>query len=310
MAIYDKNGNELNVGSSMFVNVKDFGAKGNGAVNDATAIQAAFDSISSTGGIVYFPTGTYAVGSAVKFYSNQTVWFENGAKLIALSSSVNNLMRAACDLTITGYNGVHDVTVYGATFDGSAFSANNTLFGFAHCKNIIVDSCRFIKPYGLSHNLEINSSYNVRVQNCYFDRGGNPGANGEMLQIDSATYGAWMDDSNTDGTISKCVEIHNCTFENNTASPAIGNHSVAQQQIRIHDNLFNNLTGTRGAIHFDSATANVDIYSNTFLDCAIGIGSESGSYYIHDNRFTGVTTAISGTASVAHNNMINGTFTA
>lgn len=310
MAIFDYEGNVLATGGANYVDVTAFGAKGDGSTDDASAIQDAFDSISSTGGIVYFPVGTYLVSTAVKFYTNQTVWFENGAVIKAKTSAVNNLMRAACDTTITGYNGVHDAIIYNVTFDGSAFNVNNTLFGFSHCKNILVDSCRFVNPYGLSHNFEVNSSYNVHIQNCYFNRGGNPQGNGEMLQIDSATYGAWMDDSNTDGTVSKFVDVSQCTFENNSGSPAIGNHNGQQQQIRIHDNLFNNLTGTRGAIHFDSSTSNVDIYNNTFLDCTTGVGSSRDSYYIHDNRFTGVTTAIAGELSIAHDNMVNGTFIA
>lgn len=57
-------------------------------------------------------------------------------------------------------------------------------------------------------------------------------------------------------------------------------------------------------------TTNVDIYNNTFNDCEIGVGSYGSTYYIHDNRFVGVTTAIDGSTSVAHANMINGTYTA
>ncbi len=47
-----------------FVNVKDFGATGNGVTNDRPAIQAAIDSLytnSIGGGTVYFPPGTYRI---------------------------------------------------------------------------------------------------------------------------------------------------------------------------------------------------------------------------------------------------------
>ena len=43
-------------------NVMDFGAKGDGVTDDSAAIQAAIDSLLTTGGIVYFPPGIYLIG--------------------------------------------------------------------------------------------------------------------------------------------------------------------------------------------------------------------------------------------------------
>ncbi|XQA66224.1 glycosyl hydrolase family 28-related protein [Xanthomonas sacchari] len=46
---------------SPIVNVKDFGAVGDGATNDQPAIQAALDSVGTDGGYVFFPAGSYRV---------------------------------------------------------------------------------------------------------------------------------------------------------------------------------------------------------------------------------------------------------
>jgi hypothetical protein len=45
------------------VSVKDFGAVGDGVTNDTAAIQAAITALSASGGIVYFPAGTYVISS-------------------------------------------------------------------------------------------------------------------------------------------------------------------------------------------------------------------------------------------------------
>jgi len=54
-----------------FISVKDFGAVGNGATNDASAIQAALDAVNAAGGgTVLVPAGTYNISSPLTMYSN------------------------------------------------------------------------------------------------------------------------------------------------------------------------------------------------------------------------------------------------
>ena len=50
-----------------------YGAKGDGVTNDRDAIQAAIDAVPSTGGIVYFPRGTYYIGSSIGFTNKTNV---------------------------------------------------------------------------------------------------------------------------------------------------------------------------------------------------------------------------------------------
>jgi polygalacturonase len=45
-------------------NVKDFGAIGNGVVDDRASVQKAIDACGNAGGDVFFPMGTYLVSSA------------------------------------------------------------------------------------------------------------------------------------------------------------------------------------------------------------------------------------------------------
>ena len=64
------------------VNVKWYGAKGDGTTDDSTAIAAARDSLTN-GGILYFPpcTSSYRITTNLTFSSGITMYFSNGAKL-------------------------------------------------------------------------------------------------------------------------------------------------------------------------------------------------------------------------------------
>jgi parallel beta-helix repeat protein len=51
--------------SPVTVNVKSFGATGDGINDDREAIQRAIDSVSMSGGTIFFPTGTYRIATSV-----------------------------------------------------------------------------------------------------------------------------------------------------------------------------------------------------------------------------------------------------
>jgi polygalacturonase len=46
-----------------YVNVRDFGAQGDGKTDDTAAIRKALDSLPAEGGVVYFPAGHYLSAS-------------------------------------------------------------------------------------------------------------------------------------------------------------------------------------------------------------------------------------------------------
>src|SRR5262245_54016509 len=46
---------------SSFINVKNYGAMGDGATDDTTAFQAAVNALPSAGGTVYVPPGDYVI---------------------------------------------------------------------------------------------------------------------------------------------------------------------------------------------------------------------------------------------------------
>jgi hypothetical protein len=75
------------------VNVLDFGATGNGTTDDTAAIQAAIDSLSSTGGKVHVPVGVYLISSPIELSTG------SGSRSIILygdgTGQVNNVTNSA-----------------------------------------------------------------------------------------------------------------------------------------------------------------------------------------------------------------------
>lgn len=303
---FDGNGSKL----SLHTSVMAFGATGDGVADDATAIQAALNA-KKGGGSIYFPAGIYRITQPVFFYSNQTLIFEGGATLLQ-GAAMDNLMMNYSTVEKGGYDATDHVTIHGATFDGGSYTQNNTLLGICHSRHITIKNCRFRNGYGTWHNLEINSSKDVLVDGCWFEGHRRTGVNAELIQIDSFNNTiTWpWGNGKVDDTVSYMVEVKNCFFTGCTIAPAIGNHSAAVIDcIRIHDNVFEGFSCSRGAINFQNAK-NVDVYSNTFTGCTTGItvGTADGTNTAHDNRFLGITTP-AGSGIHSYDNMINGTFT-
>ena len=79
---------------SQYVSVKDFGATGNGTTDDTAAIQAAINSVASSGGTVFLPTGIYKVISTLNIQSSYVslVGDGRGATIIRSASATNDVI--------------------------------------------------------------------------------------------------------------------------------------------------------------------------------------------------------------------------
>lgn len=79
------------------LNVKDWGAIGNGTANDSTGIQAAINAANAFGGTVYFPPGTYMIGTVLSLGSTSNgVTLQGSGKyttiLRAMSTNTGNVL--------------------------------------------------------------------------------------------------------------------------------------------------------------------------------------------------------------------------
>jgi len=123
--------NSMILGAS--VNVLDFGAKGDGVTDDALAIIAAQNTL-TTGGQLYFPPGTYMIGQAIPFKRNVRYTGADAAATIlkATAASWDNIMGYAYVYSIGDVTQNQGVVIENLTFDGNKNNRTenqNSLFG-------------------------------------------------------------------------------------------------------------------------------------------------------------------------------------
>ena len=186
-------------------NVMQFGAVGDGTTNDFVAIQAAFDSLPSTGGVIEFPDGLTFGSESTGFggdangihiinKDNITV-LGNGATTKRLHSLVN------VDHILT-FQGCGNVTLENLNFDingiekfgGITFEANGRTI-----KDINVIGCSFVDSdpqvatsgdrFGLiiGDGNETTDITNVNITNC-FTRLCQMEVNGQEVVISNSTF--------------------------------------------------------------------------------------------------------------------------
>jgi hypothetical protein len=192
---------DLREHTSGFVNVRSYGAKGDGVTDDATAIQAA-DTAAGTGGRVFFPEGTYIVGTALAPSSNRT-WFGEKATL---------KRKAATNVRLINASNASAVTLDGLTLDGNkanqaAISAATAYGNVFTGDDITVRNCTIT---GFSrYPLRFDRSSRVVVRDSVFD--GGEGAAG----VPSSTL-YWATDS---GVVPEDFKVINNRFFRDEPTP-------------------------------------------------------------------------------------------
>ena len=134
------------------VDVRAYGAKGDGITDDTAAIQAAQDSLPDNGGILYFPSGTFIGHLTLK----SNVHIEGSginASILKLPYGANvDVITTNGFSALTGTDsrgGINRVTIDNITIDGNKAS-NSTGYG--------------IRKYGAQWNV-----HDVVIRNCAQD---------------------------------------------------------------------------------------------------------------------------------------------
>jgi polygalacturonase len=108
-------------------NVKDYGALGNGVHDDTAAFQAAINSLPSSGGTIYVPTGTYMIDAvkSIRLRSYNHLSMSSGAILKAKATS-------ASKYNVIYVYKVHDVEISGGRIIGDRDRHNGTTGEWGH----------------------------------------------------------------------------------------------------------------------------------------------------------------------------------
>jgi parallel beta-helix repeat protein len=232
------------------INVKDFGAAGDGVTDDVAAITAADAVAGSSFATVYFPAGTYIIGSE---------WSPRSNRLYRGDATLKR--KASTNIRVWFGNGISDATFEGLVFDGNkanqAALSGSTAAGVqcSNCTDLTIRGCRVVNF--ARYPMEISTGTRVRVVDSYFDGGeGASGVSSATLIFDTA--GA----STTDGVV-----VANNMFERTETSWA------PMVQFR------GNANGSKSAQHISFEGNRVKLPFAVAAINALGVEFGSGAAY-------------------------------
>lgn len=147
-------------------NVRDFGATGDGATDDTTAIQAALNGLPADGGTLFFPAGNYIVSSALTV-PVETQIKGSGSEISQITMAANNTNCLVCtgpgSFVIENMYLFRDSVTYTGT--GTALKMTDTAHARIHHMNITGFDI------GLHHNDGFFVHYHDLTITNYFTNG-------------------------------------------------------------------------------------------------------------------------------------------
>ena len=271
----------------MAVNVKNYGAVGDGTTDDTAAIQAAIDyaqtlvldlgeQIDTTGATVHFPKGLYLISSTVTVSTSNIT-------LSGESYSASVIYAPNADFDLVKFSSGIDAAIYNCGINNLRFSTpGNATAGYhlttIKCVYFVAEDLLFNGWFG---GLYIGSSAKFMVSRVIFSqevRAPNTTVTGAAIWV-GADYGAAADIHFTDIQIMEAIATAGVN-----SFVVRGVDGLYVENLHMHGTFFVDSTGTSGET--DLATM---VFSNCYFDssrdaCVIFQGSPSVGY--RDIRMT------------------------
>lgn len=266
--------NNQKIWGDVMVNVKVYGAKGDGITDDASAIQNALDAVNKMGGgKVFFPAGAYLITRPIIQYTNITIEGQGIDVTIlkpfnchGISVVPNQYLRFSCikDLTIMGTNG------------GNTSTYVNTMHGI---------NWESIKE---SYQCKIER---VRVINCY--------GKGVYVPYDFNNVYDEVFVSKCGGNAIEIAGLNTCTLKNcyvDYVAPDKVGYRVYQNAIMISCNGTGGGTADYWGVFgrnngaFEDANNGQSQYYITLIGCNIEDWKKSGCVFLYSGGFQFINT--------------------
>lgn len=186
--------------ASTAINVKWFGATGDGSTDDLTALQSVVEYAGVIGGgRIYFPDGDYylqsnTITSSSQFgllirYSNITLVFEStNAVLVPRHTALVKAITIAADTTGNPSSLIENITIIGGRIDGGNNKSGGTTTEYAHgidirhASNILIDSMTIENCRGDGIYIAYGSE-NIIIDNAIINCGGSSTVSGRRQGI-------------------------------------------------------------------------------------------------------------------------------
>jgi hypothetical protein len=310
----------MNIATSLYYNVKDYGAAGDGVTDDTAEITAAIAACPA-GGTVYFPVGDYLTSS--------TITVSKAINLLGASKKYSRILTASTTLGVFTFAGtdfasiLYTISVKDLRIENTNTSASNPTAGyglnFEWCALITVDN---VHMRGFYVDLRFQNTFLFNVDNCLIDNyvlAGIRVINNDVVVPmgdwgdsfisstavvageRSSTYGLWQENSGG-------LKVTNCKFNgvqggarNTYAYYYTGTETTGDLQ--FSNCSFENVTGQ----HMYITEGSVNIENVTITGCQFALGAGGGTPTIYVDGVDGL--SISGcsftSASVTNHLTVN-----